>query len=103
MSLSSEYDEEISIHDELDYENIESLLDAPETNVSQEITAAHFVLVQFATKKTNVLYVGQVEEKEGFMYMVMFMCRLGETWKFAFPDENDMSGIEREDIVAKLP
>jgi hypothetical protein len=50
-----------------------------------------------------VLYDGEVEEKEGLIYKVKFMRRLGETWKFAFPDKNDMSEIEREDIVVKLP
>jgi hypothetical protein len=33
-----------------------------------------------------VLYVGQVEERKVFTYKVKFMRRLGETWKFAFPD-----------------
>jgi hypothetical protein len=76
MSSSSENDEEISIHDELGYETTEGLLDAAETNGSQEIRAEDFVLVRSATKKTKVLYVGQVEEKEGFTYKVQLMCRL---------------------------
>ena len=75
----SEYDDKISTHDEYEYATIEGLLHALQTNVAQETTAEDFVLVQFAAKKTQELYVGQVEEKEGFMYKVKFMCRLGET------------------------
>jgi hypothetical protein len=60
------------------------------------------VLVRYATNKTKVLYVGQVEEKETFTYKVEFMRRHGETWKFSFSDKDDTSEIEREDIVAKL-
>jgi hypothetical protein len=77
-------------------------LQAPKTNETQEITAGDFVFVRFATKKTKALYVGQVEEKEAFTYKVEFMRRQGGTWKFSFPDKDDMSEIERED-VAKLP
>jgi hypothetical protein len=87
----------------LDYETIEGLLDALETNVSQVITAEDFVLVRFGTKKTKVPYVVQVEEKEGFTYKVKLMHRLGETWHFAFPDQDYVSKIEREGTVAKLP
>ena len=47
-----------------------------------------------------MLYAGQIE---GFMYKVKFMHTLGETWKFAFPGKDDLSKIERENIVAKLP
>jgi hypothetical protein len=79
MSSSSEHDEEISIHNESDYKTIEGLLGAPQINVSQEIIAEDFVLIRFATKKTKVLYVGQVEERKVFTYKVKFMRRLGET------------------------
>jgi hypothetical protein len=50
-----------------------------------------------------VLYVGQTEGKKGFTYKAKLMCKIGETWNFAFLNKNDMNKIEREDIVAKLP
>jgi hypothetical protein len=50
-----------------------------------------------------VLYGGQVEEKEGFACKVRFMWRQGQPWKFSVTDKDDMSEIEGEDIVAKLP
>jgi hypothetical protein len=50
-----------------------------------------------------VLHVWQIEEEEGFTYKSKFMWRQGQTWKFHFADKDDMSKIEREDIVVKLP
>jgi hypothetical protein len=47
------------------------------------------VLFRFAAKKTKVLYVGQVEENEGFTYKVKFMRRRGEHWTFSFADKDD--------------
>jgi len=61
------------------------------------------VLIQFSTKTTKVLYAGQVEEKEAFTYKVKCTWRHGETSQFAFSDKDNMSEIEREDIVVKLP
>jgi hypothetical protein len=49
-----------------------------------------------------VLYVWHVERKEAFTHKVEFM-RHGETWKFFFSDKDDMSEVERQDTVAKLP
>jgi hypothetical protein len=39
------------------------LLEAPKTSGTQEITANDFVLIQFYTKATKVLYAGKFEEK----------------------------------------
>ena len=60
------------------------------------------VLIQFSTKTTKVLYIWQVEEKEAFTYKVKVMQRHGETSQLAFSDKDNMSEIEREDIVAKF-
>jgi len=63
------------------------------------------VLIEFSTKITKVpyaitkvLYAGQVEEKEPFTYKVSVMRRHGETSHY-----DNMSEMEREDIVAKIP
>ena len=50
-----------------------------------------------------MLSAGQVEEKKALTYKVMVMRRHGEISEFAFSDKDSTSGIEKEDIVAKLP
>jgi len=44
----------------------EDLFETPKTSKTQEITADDFVLIRFSAKKTEVLSVGQAEEKEAF-------------------------------------
>ncbi|KAG8250136.1 hypothetical protein J6590_108122, partial [Homalodisca vitripennis] len=50
-----------------------------------------FVLVQFSTKKKVVMYVGQIEgiEEEGMTYMVKFLRKKEDSWKFYFPEKED--------------
>ena len=72
------------------------------TSGTQEITADDFVLTQFSAT-TKMLYVGQVEEKVAFIYKMKVMWRSGESLQFAFSDRDNMSEIEREDIVVKDP
>ena len=54
-----------------------TILETPKTSETQEMTADDFVLIQFSTKTTKVLYAGQIEEKEAFMYKVKVMQRNG--------------------------
>jgi len=42
---------------------VDDLIETPKTSETQEITADDFVLIQFSTKISEVLYAGQVEEK----------------------------------------
>ena len=58
---------------------------------------------QFSTKTTIVLYAGHVKEKEAFTYKVKVMLIHGDTSQFAISDKDNLSEIEREDIVVKLP
>lgn len=44
----------------------EDLFETPKTSKTQEVTAGDFVLIRFSAKKTGVLSVEQVEEKEAF-------------------------------------
>lgn len=76
---------------------------AVERNDTEEIVVNDFVLVQFATKKTNVFYVGHIEDADGLTYKVKFIRRFRQTWKFAYPETEDCSEIDRGDIVIKLP
>jgi hypothetical protein len=66
-------------------------------------TAHDFVLIRFYSKTTKVLYAGQVEEQKACTSEVKFMGRHGETSQFSCFDTDNMSEIDREDIVAKLP
>jgi hypothetical protein len=75
----------------------DDLLETFKTNETQEITADDL------TKTTMVLYVGQVEVKEAVTYKAKVMRRHGETLQFAFSDKDNISEIEREDIVVKIP
>ena len=68
-------------------ENFDNLLNTP-TSETQEITTDDFVLIQFFTKITKLLYVGQVEEKEALTYRAKFKGRHGETSQFAFSDNS---------------
>ena len=47
--------------------------------------------------------LGKLEVKEVVTYKVKVMWRHGETLQFAFSDKDNMSEIEREDIVVKIP
>jgi hypothetical protein len=69
----------------------------------QEIADDYFLLIQFSIETTKVFCVGQVEELVAFTYEVKVMRRLGEGSQFALSDEDNMSEIEREDNVAKIP
>ena len=42
----------------------EDLFETPKTSKTQEITTHDFVLIRFSTTKTEVLSVGQVEERK---------------------------------------
>jgi hypothetical protein len=50
-----------------------------------------------------VLYVGQVVVKEAVTYKMKVTRRHGETLQFAFSDKDNMSEIEREYTVVKIP
>jgi len=50
-------------------------------------------------KENQSLFVGQVEENT---FNVKFIYRHGYTWKFPFPDKNDISEAERDGIILEL-
>jgi hypothetical protein len=52
------------------------------------------VLIQFSTKITKLLVVGQVEEKEVLTYKLKVKGRHGEIWQFAFSDKDNISETE---------
>ena len=83
-------------------EKIDDLLETPKTSEGQAIRADYSVLIYFSTKSTKVLYAGKSEGKEAVTYKVKVVRRHGETWQFAFSDEDNKFLIERKDIVTKL-
>lgn len=103
---------EVLLQDESDCEDLQQLLTSVTSELEEnidfenddlEIRINDFILVEFAGKKSKVLFVGQVEEKEENNYKVKFMRRKECSWKFYFPEKDDISCIERSDIKMKLP
>jgi hypothetical protein len=65
-------------------------------------------LVQFLTKTASKYYVGEIIQKYGaFEYKIKYLKRginkQHEFLKFYFPDKPDMSHVNIDDIVKKLP
>ena len=67
-----------------------------------KIDVNDFVLIEFCGKKKTVQYVGKIEGIEE-NYKVNFMRRKQDSWKFYFPEKEDISSLERSDIKMKLP
>lgn len=116
-SSDSESADNISLHDESDYEDLGQLFKSTTLELEEEIdferalsddvvlNVNDFVLVEFAGKREVVMYVGQIEEVEdkGESYKVKFMRKNNDSWKFYFPAQEDSSSVERKDIKMKLP
>ncbi|XP_060075659.1 uncharacterized protein LOC132555320 [Ylistrum balloti] len=69
-----------------------------------------FVIVQFLTKKTKVIYIGQIIGCNGDIddigektFNIKFMRRNSSSYKFVFPTVDDISDIAFTDIIGKLP
>lgn len=62
-----------------------------------------FVLVKFCTKKTSIHYIGHVLKKNLDNYDTKFLRRKNNSTTFAFPVEDDISTVERDDIKAVFP
>lgn len=73
----------------------------PLTHVPQE---GEYVLVEFATKKTKIYYIGKVIESRNrkLEYYISFLRQKGVN-KFRMPNEPDLSYIRENDIKLILP
>lgn len=67
------------------------------------LQAGDFVLVKFLTNTSIVHYVGQVISKHDDEYEIKFLRRHGTTWKFVYPPMEDLSSVQEQDILLKLP
>lgn len=69
-----------------------------------QIDQGEFLLVQFATKKSIVYYVGHVEGQYGpTEFKIKFLRRRNQSSMFYFPMVDDVASVEISDIIAKLP
>jgi hypothetical protein len=95
-----------SVHDESD--------DYPEQATTEEqlepenLKKKDFVLVRFLTKTASKYYVGEIIQKyDAFEYKIKYLKRginkQHEFLKFYFPDKPDVSDVNIDDIVKKLP
>ena len=72
------------------------------------MSVGDYVMVNFATKRKNVRYIGMVEEVEDEEIVVQFLRRIAgktKTWErptFALK-ENDVAHVLKSDVVKKLP
>ena len=62
-----------------------------------------FVLTKFSSKTSIVYYIGQVLSKELNQYEIKFLRRKNTSNTFAFPAVDDISNIERDDIMMVFP
>lgn len=69
---------------------------------SVRIDKGDFVLVKFCTKKSVVYYAGKIHNADNDDFEVQFMRN---KWgcKFFFPEQDDISYVDKHDIVLKLP
>lgn len=73
------------------------------TQDKHKIEINDFVLVKFCTKKSILYYVGKVRSHEyddGFD--IQFMRKKETCSTFFFPEQEDISYVEKEDIILKL-
>ena len=82
---------------------------SPDVNASTLYSTPNdFVLTKFATKKTTVMYVGQVqnriEDTDETTFEVKFLWReKPKSFTFIFPNVEDISDVSFEEVVGKLP
>lgn len=62
-----------------------------------------FVITKFTTKTTIRYFIGQVLGKNNNDYHIKFLRRKNNSNTFTFPPVDDISYVERDDIVRKLP
>lgn len=67
------------------------------------IKGNNFVLLKFCEKKKKVLFVGKIEEIEEESYKVKFMRKKEDSFKFYFPENEDIRCMERYNIKMQLP
>jgi hypothetical protein len=87
-----------SVSDFSDEESIKELTD------DQEISTNDYVLVKFPSKKNVIYYIGKIQQIVDMdEYQVKFLRRKSSYLKFFYPDVDDVSEVNRQDIFAILP
>lgn len=102
VSESSSESENMSICSDTEYSD-EEFTSQNADNFENEVKVGKYVLVKFLTKKSVVHFVGLVTEKSDDNVLVRFMRQKPDQNVFIFPDINDESLVNVEDIVMSLP
>lgn len=74
-----------------------------DTNELFTLKENDFILVDFSTKKNKISYIGCIKKTLGSCeFEVKFLRRFGNSNKFFYPAEDDISDVERGSILRKL-
>lgn len=68
-----------------------------------EIQTDKWVLVQFKEKKSIKQYIGKVVSTKNGVPTVKFLRRIKRSSTFVWPAEEDVTEVEKEDILTILP
>lgn len=95
-----------------DDENLDSILtisgsEDEDANRAMTATVGDFVIVRYSTKRSVQHFVGCIVSISGIMEMeaactVSFLKR-GHSWKFSYPEQEDIDAVPLEDIIKRLP
>lgn len=72
-------------------------------NIDKLIKESNWVLVSFPTKKTIKHFVGHVISVNTGILTVKFLRRVKQTSFFVWPQQEDISEVDKEDVVVILP
>lgn len=102
ISTSSESSTEVvlqdrSSDDDEDFEDLRLISD------SVNIDVGNFVLVKFLVPNKEIFYVGEITSLQEEDYEIKFLRRKGSTNSFLFPTVEDISIVQKRDVVAVLP
>ncbi|KAI4468033.1 homeobox-like domain superfamily [Holotrichia oblita] len=93
LELPLEHTDDDEIEEELILEELRPILQ------HDVIQIGHFVIVKFLVDKKEIFFVAQVLTILDKEYSVKFLRRRGKSNNFAFPAVDDISVVNREDVV----
>lgn len=101
-SPCSKNEDEVSVHDDSDDLALEDSTSMERTDV-EDFVVHDFVIFNFATKTSEFIYVGRIEDIDTLTFKINCMRRFKETWKFMFPEKKETKEIEKSNVILKLP
>lgn len=103
ISTSSESSTEVVLQDSSDDDDEDFFEDLKLISDNANIAIGNFVLVKFNGSKVEIFYAGKIISFKDEEYEITFLRRQRNTNSFSFPTVEDISAIEKKDIVAVLP